>query len=511
MGETNGNPRCVTFSHAPRQNPPGRENYQVSHPLRAGSLRAGVLAMLCTLLAGCATGAVRQTRVVPLAPYGDVRAVRVVASEPESTMARELVSGARAGLPKAGWRLANDNEPAYTLELHIAEAQTPVTAEPSLQDSVMGGLATFGGFRDEERGLLAVDATLRAPETGQMLGGSRWQAVGRPTSMAGGAGLDLGQAFGKAMQLQRDEWYPRRGADERLFFTPTARTLPNGAFAISDDEALLFRAAYGLSRRWQIDAWLGGIPVPAVGGAVLPLPGAILAAGGGGGALFGLFDLGVKFVALDETNKFPGIAISYDLLDVFGAAIGGAGGVGIGGGGAGGVGFVGTGGTNAQFNLLTLVAGKHFETGTQVTLGGWLLDNHAFLPQKTSFVAACVGAGTSGNTSGAGIIPCSGSTPTPHLPVQLQGFFAVEQVFSEHWSAAVEVMPTYPIASTKWTTGVRWLPSGDAPAGFVALDRIKARVDFALVWMILDADPQAGRDHATPVYFPWVGVGLYVW
>ncbi len=467
---------------------------------------AGALALV-----GCATGAVRQTRVAPLAPYADVTAVRVVALDEPSAMTAELVSGARAGLPKLGWHMANDGEQAYTLQLHIAEAQTPTTLQTSLQDQLLGGLATFGGFRDEDRGLLAVEATLMAPDGGATLGSSRWQAVGSPRGLAGGAGLDLGEALGKAMHSQEAEWYPRRGADERLFFTPTARTVPDGAFVLSDDEALLLRAAYGITRRLQVDLWLGGLPVPAVGGGALPLPGAMIAGGGGGGALFGIFDLGVKFVALEETRTRPGIAISYDLLDVFGTAIGGGGGVGIGGGGLGGAGFVGIGGANAQFNLFTLTAGKHFDTGTQVTLGGWLLDNHSILPQSAHFTSACGVAGSTGTTTGTAMTRCSGGEDLPHLPLQFQGFLGVEQVFNDHWSAAVEVLPRLPISNTMWTTGVRWLPGSDAPAGFVALDRIKARVDLALAWMILDANPAAGRQHATPVYFPWVGVGFYVW
>ncbi len=469
------------------------------------------LVMATLLLFGCATGAVRQTRVAPLAPYEGVRAVRVVATEPDSQMAAELVAGARVGLPKAGWRMANDGEPAYTLELHIAEAQTPVAAEASLQDQILGGMATFGGFRNVERGLLEVEATLRGPDGGAALGASRWQAVGSPASLAGTAGIDLGRAVGKAMTTQQSEWYPRRGADERLFFTPTARTVPDGAFVLSDDEALLVRAAYGITRRLQLDLWLGGLPVPAVGGGALPLPGAIVAGGGGGGALFGVFDLGLKFVALEETRKVPGIAISYDMLDVFGTAIGGGGGVGIGGSGLGGVGFVGIGGANAQFNLFTLTAGKHFSTGTQVTLGAWLLDNHAFLPQSAHFTSACGVAGSTGTTSGAAMTKCSGGTDLPHLPLQFQSFFGVEQILSDSWSVAVEVLPRYPLSNTMWTTGVRWLPGSDAPAGFVALDRIKPRIDLALAWMILEANADAGRPHASPVYFPWIGVGLYVW
>ena len=469
------------------------------------------LGMVACLLVGCATGAVRQTRVSPLAPYRDVKAVRVVATEPGSRMAAELVAGARAGLPRAGWRMANEGEPAYTLELDIAEAQTPVAAQASFRDQILSGLATFGGFRDADRGLLAVEATLRGPDGGATLGASRWQAIGAPASLAGIAGLDLGEAVGKAMHVQEAEWYPRRAADERLFFTPTARTVPDGAFVLSDDEALLLRVAYGVTRRLQLDLWVGGLPVPAFGGGALPLPGAIVAGGGAGLALFGLFDIGAKFVALEETRTRPGIAISYDMLDVFGSAVGGGGGVGIGGSGLGGAGFVGTGGANAQFNLFTLTAGKHFSTGTQVTLGGWLLDNHNILPQSASFTAACGVAGSNGVSGGAAMTKCSGGTDLAHLPLQFQGFFGVEQAFDEHWSAAVEVLPRYPISNTMWTTGVRWLPGGDAPAGFVALDCIKARIDLALAWMILDANPAAGRQSAIPVYFPWIGVGLYVW
>ena len=467
--------------------------------------------LIVTALGGCAAGPIRQTRMAPLGRYEDVKAVRVQAAEPGNDLARELVAGARAGLPKTGWRMANDGEAAYTLELQIAEAQTPVAAEVSVRDQFLGGLATLGGFRDADRGLLAVDATLRDPDGGKALGTARWQAVGTPSSLAGDAGLDLGQAVGKAMTRQQAEWYPRRGADERLFFTPTARTLPAGAFAISDDEALLVRAAYGITRRLQMDLWLGGLPIPAVGGGALPLPGAIIAGGGGGGALFGIFDLGVKFVALEETATRPGIAISYDMLDVWGAAIGGGGGVGIGGGGLGGAGFVGVAGANAQFNLFTVVAAKHFDTGTQITLGGWLLDNHAFLPQSARFTAACGVAGSTGTSSGAAMTTCSNSEELPRLPVQLQAFFGIEQAFNESWSAAVEVLPRYPLGNTMWTTGVRWLPSGSGPAGFVALDRVKARVDLALAWMILEKNPDAGRQSASPVYFPWVGVGLYVW
>ena len=466
---------------------------------------------LLAALSACTTGAVRQTRVAPLAPVGDVRAVRVSVVDAPEDVATELASGARVGLPRSGWRLANEGERAYAVELHVTSARQPERPEPSVGDDALAKLATFSGFRALDQGQLAVEATLKGPDGDAVLGVAKWQAAGHPGALAGSAGVDLGGALGQAMTRELDEWYPRRASDERLFFTPTARTLPKGAWSLSDDEALLLRAAFGLTRRLQLDLWLGGLPVPAFGGGALPLPGAMLAGGGGGGALFGLFDLGLKFVAVEETENVPGIALSYDLLDVYGAAIGAGGGVGIGGGGLGAGGFVGVAGANAQFNLLTLTVGKHFHTGTQLTLGSWLLDNHHFLPQSARFTAACGVAGASGTQSGAAMTTCAGGTPIDTLPIQVQPFLGVEQVFSEAWSAAVEVIPRWPLSQTMWTTGVRWQPGGDAPVGFLALDRVRARVDLALAWMVLDKNPDAGRNSATVAYFPWVGVGLYVW
>lgn len=469
------------------------------------------LPLLFLPLMACSTGAIRQTRVVPLAENGELRAIRVVTEDVPPELATELASGARAGLPKHGWRLANDGEVAYALELHVTEVRRPEAQDPSLSDNVLDGLATFSGFHHLDSGMLKVEARLKGPEGQAILGRSVWQAAGNPDALAATAGMDLGTAMGKQMLMQTHEWYPRRAADERLFFSPTARTLPKGAWAISDDEALLLRAAFGLTRRLQLDVWVGGIPVPAAGGGALPLPGAILAGGGGGGALFGVFDLGLKFAVLEETNKIPGISVSYDLLDVYGAAIGGGGGVGIGGGGLGAGGFVGVGGINAQFNLFTLTAGKHFKSGTQFTAGAWFLDNHAFLPQSASFIAACGVAGSGGSGSGGVLDKCSGSTPISHLPLQIQSFLGIEQIFSQSWSGAIEIMPRYPFSQTMWTTGVRWQPGGDAPVGFIALDRIKGRIDLALAWMILDKNPAAGRNSATVAYFPWIGFGLYVW
>ena len=469
----------------------------------------------CLLALGCTTGAVRQTHVAPLAPFGDVRAVRVVVADGGgdlgAELATELASGARSGLPRGGWHMANAEEAAYTVELQVNEASQPTATVASVPDQLLGRLATFGGLRGGDRGLLAVGLTLRSPDGAETVGAAQWQAVGSPRALAATAGMDLGLALGEAMSRQMREWYPRRAADERLFFTPTARTLPKGAFAISDDEALLLRFAVGVTRRLQLDLWLGGLPIPAAGGGALPLPGAIIAGGGVAGALFGIFDLGLKFVALEETATRPGISLAYDVLDVWGAAIGGAGGVGIGGGGLGGGGFVGVGGANAQFNLFTLTAGKHFHSGTGLTAGLWILDNHAWLPQSARFTAACGVAGSDGQRAGAAMTKCDASAEIPRLPLQFQSFFAIEQVFSTAWSAAVEVLPRYPLASTMWTTGVRWQPSGDAPRGFVALDRIKARIDLALAWMILEANPSVGRNNAMVGYFPWLGVGLYVW
>lgn len=117
----------------------------------------------------------------------------------------------------------------------------------------------------------------------------------------------------------------RRPSDERLFLIPTPQTMKRGSVSLSDDAALLVRAAAGVSQRVQLDLRLGALPIPGAAGGALPLPGGIVVGGGAGLVVVGLVDVGIKVRVLTETLTRPGIAVSYDLVDVFAGAVGGAG------------------------------------------------------------------------------------------------------------------------------------------------------------------------------------------
>jgi hypothetical protein len=119
--------------------------------------------------------------------------------------------------------------------------------------------------------------------------------------------------------------------------------------------------------------------------------------------VLGLIDVGIEVRVLTETRTRPGIAASYDLLDAFAGAVGGAG-IALAGAGAAGGGVVAIGGGNLQFNLFSLSVGKHL--GPFHIVGEtYVMDNHHFLPQSTRFAAAC-GAGGIGTGDGGKVEPC---------------------------------------------------------------------------------------------------------
>ena len=89
----------------------------------------------------------------------------------------------------------------------------------------------------------------------------------------------------------------------------------------------------GLTGACVVDSGLQGVLLGAVLGAI----------GGVGVVLLGAVDLGIKVQILGETPSRPAVALSYDLLDVFAGATGGAGLVLAGSGGAAG-GLVAVGG-----------------------------------------------------------------------------------------------------------------------------------------------------------------------
>jgi hypothetical protein len=300
----------------------------------------------------------------------------------------------------------------------------------------------------------------------------------------------------------------RRAADERLLLTPTPMTLAPGEVLISDDELLLVRVGAGLSRRVQLDLWAGGFPIPGAG-AVGGAGHGIIGVGGAGALVLGFFDLGVKVHVIDESRYVPGVALAYDLLDVFGMGAGAAGVVVV-GNGAGGGGFGVVAGANAQFNLLTLVAGKHFGP-VQLTAGSYVLDNHHYLPQSAAFQGGCAAAATDGSSAAAGAIPCgSGSASLGRLPVQLQPFAGSELVLGPHSSLMVDALLGKDLESTLITSGARWLLGWSRPSGLLALDRIRVRLDLAALWLFESARGGSSPHGARALPLPWAGLGIYI-
>ena len=227
--------------------------------------------------------------------------------------------------------------------------------------------------------------------------------------------------------------------------------------------------------------------MPRYGGGALPLPGGIVAGGGAGLVLLGLFDAGVKVRVLSETRTRPGIAISYDLVDAFAGAVGGAG-IAIGGAGAAAGGVVAVGGGNLQFNLFSLSVGKHFGR-SQLIVGTYVLDNHHFLPQSTRFATACGAGGVGTAGDGGKVEPCdSGGTTIDRIPVQVQPFFGAEIRVGKASSIAGDVLFSKELKNTVGTTGFRWI-IGDS--------RLRARVDVALLWSHIS------------VPLPWLGLGIH--
>lgn len=280
---------------------------------------------------------------------------------------------------------------------------------------------------------------------------------------------------------------PRRAADERLLLTPTERTLPRHRLVISNDEILLFRFGFGLTDRLQMDLMAGGLPGAA--GGILPAHGLFAGAGAG---LIGALDLGFKYRVLDEDGWIPGLALSYDLIDVFGAGIGV--GAAVGGGAAAGVGIATA---NAQFNLFSAAAGWHLGSASHLTLGVRALDNHHFLPQSARFDA--VAAGSSGSGS------ASASTTIDRLPLQVQTFVGLEQVLGPHSALMGEFFPAGAVQDLSGSVGVRWLLGRDKPWLFLPLHKLRVRVDLAGV--LFGARDSTGK--LGLAMLPWLGLGFY--
>jgi hypothetical protein len=457
---------------------------------------------LCCVV-GCAAGSVREARVGALGKYPEARGLSV-----EESGATPLDAAIRRGALRAVG--SESAEPRFRLRLSILAAEAP-SAPPDAGDGALSTVRSFAGLAGvgsggAAAGRLELAGTLLAPD-GQELGAVRWEHEGAPEAVAEQGGEEAARALARLVEAHRVDYAAHRAADERLLLTPTAQTMAPGEFVVSDDELLLARIGVGLARRVQLDLWAGGVPIPAAAGGAVAGP-AIVGAGGAGVVVLGFFDLGLKVRVLDETKTLPGLAISYDLLDVFGLGAGGVGIV-IAREGAAGLGYGVVAGANAQFNLVTAVAAKHLGR-VQLTLGTWVLDNHHYLPQSASFQGACAVAGATPSSAGAGAIDCgAGSTKLPRLPVQVQPFVGSEVVLGPHSSLLAEALLDSHVENTMVTTGARWLLGASHPRGPLALDRIRFRLDVAALWFYQPAQGGMRAHGARVVPLPWLGVGFY--
>lgn len=247
--------------------------------------------------------------------------------------------------------------------------------------------------------------------------------------------------------------------ESRMWARVVALCLP-GSVSLSDDAVLLVRAAAGVSRRVQLDLRIGALPIPGAAGGALPFPGGIAVGGGAGLVVVGLVDAGIKVRVLTETLTRPGIAVSYDLVDVFAGAVGGAG-IALAGAGAAGGGVVAVGGGNLQFNLFSLSAGKHLGPA-QLVAGTYVLDGHHYLPQSTRFATACGAGGVGTAGDGGRVEPCgSGGTTIERIPLQVQPFFGAELRVGKASSLAADILAS---SRLRDTVGDHWLSAGSSEA-----------------------------------------------
>ncbi len=465
-------------------------------------------------ITGCAVGSVREAHVGGLGKYPEARSIAVQRDSIHSSALDSVaVESAKKVLElnKSGSaRTSSDQHLTLWIKITGTEAaqkaSAPVGEALSATRSFLG--LAGSGSDGASSGRLEMEGRLKAPD-GREVGYVRWEHEGSPEALAATGGKDIAYKVTSLVEDHKSDYAARRASDERFLLTPSAQTLAPGEIVISDDEVLLARLGVGLSKHLQLDFWTGGFPIPAAVGGTTGDGHAIISGGAAGVVVLGFFDLGLKLRLLDETPQIPGVAIAYDMLDVFGLGAGGVGAVLIGGGvGGGGIGVVA--GSNAQFNLVTVTAGKHFGS-VQVSGGTYLLDNHHFLTQSAGFQSGCAAAEVAPSGVDGGAIDCpSGSTSLPRLPLQILPYLSGEFVFGPHVSLISEALLKDDLASSLFTTGARCLLGWEHPHGPLALDRIRLRFDVAALWRYREAQGGAHPKGAAMLPLPWIGLGLYV-
>ncbi|HVE83910.1 MAG TPA: hypothetical protein VND93_13720 [Myxococcales bacterium] len=459
-----------------------------------------LVAAACGLLCGCALGGMRAREVNAMGPYREM-AVRTTAVTTATAVRapQEVTDGLQAGLLRGlgGWNEARgtgpiDPEQVLTVDTELLEyhpgREMPPPTPPRRPSEAPPPL-------DLDINRVAVKLTLRAPGEQDPVGQVVWDSISTdPTAaLAERVGWDAGRALADQMLDRRDQYVTRHPGDERNVFSPSARLLEPGQVLLSDSEVLILHLGVGITRWLELDLSAGGLPLPAVGGIAFAGAG-VVGAGGAGIAVVGAVSAGVKLRLLEEGKLWPGVSLGYDLVDAFGAALGGAG-IFIAGSGIAGVAGAGAAGANVQLNVFTLAASKRVGL-VEFGAGAAVIDNHHFLPQSAAFATGI----TNGDTSSA--VFDLDQLPTVYLPYASFAFLPLPWV-----RLMQELFPQQPFDSSFGVTGLRVVVGTEGGWGPFSLSRLKATFELAMTESYVNITT-SGRA-AGWRFLPWGGLGFY--
>jgi hypothetical protein len=467
--------------------------------------RTTAVVLVAAALAGCAGGITARD----MAALGRYRDRPVVLSPAGGGKLQDLAASARRGAegplapvtapdPSGNPPLTIDVYPILPGEGHD-ETFTVVGAADGIGRAVGGnvGQATRVASTLVGAGTLLYDTSqvrvalvLRAPERKEPLGGVVWEGFRGldAARTAEEAGRVAGEALARDIAEARDRWVVRRTGDERLFLTPTPLLLAPGERVVSNDMVLLFHAGIGVKPWLQLDATLGALPVPVAGGILYAGDGGAAGIGGAAIGAVGVASLGFKVRLLEEGEAWrPGVSAGYDVVDVWGGALG-AGGVFLLGKGVAWAGAAGAGGTTLQLNVFTVAASKHPRDWLAVGAGAYVVDNHAWLPEGSGLVIV-TRDGATGSTA----------APQDRLPTTTLPFVSVEAAAGSHLRFVSEYLaapgPDY------LSLGVRSTFSSGGRVAGVRKAGLRFRVDVAAVLSEGSHGLQA---------LPWIGAGMYL-
>lgn len=343
------------------------------------------------------------------------------------------------------------------------------------------GLAVVGGVeavREGSRVRMALE--LGAPEVAAPVGGVVWEGYRNlnRNGAAEQAGREAAEILAEEIASQRDRWVDRRPASERLFMTPTPHLLEKGEAVVSLDQALLLHAGFGVNRWLQLDAVGGGWIVPRADG--------LVHSHRDGWALLGAAGIGAKVRVAEETERLPGISLSYDRLWLWSGAIG-----------TGRIvlldSVVDTASPDASsgvgLNVLTLAVAKNFAHPKhgdvlQAGAGALLVDNHPLLG------------------SGTPVVEVDGTERSERLPTAVLPYVNAEFRLGEHARFISEYLFRGGLS-----LGFRWLLFGSRKfehVGGIRTAGWKLRLDTAAVVTTRDVD------RGVPLaVLPWIGVAFY--